>query len=212
MNSRVRTITLFLPTIVFLSVGVGASPTVDELPDITGAVIPVLTYDPKSSTTSGGELFSGGSLSQRGDLRYLVRVRNQSGDPIEADSLILVVQKIQSMSQLRDVTDPSACGFFCGQIDILGADGETEDGKAYFHVPMGGNTELEPYGESETIVIEIKNPNRVRLYPPVLRVRGVRRTASQDYQDALQDSLDEEVRPPPETPQSLYHLQALLDH
>ena len=87
-----------------------------------------------------------------------------------------------------------------------------KDGKAYFHVPMGGNTELEPYGESETIVIEIKNPNRVRLYPPVLRARGVRRTASQDYQDALQDSLDEEVRPPPETPQSLYHLQALLDH
>ena len=64
---------------------------------------------------------------------------------------------------------------------------------------------------SEPILIEIRNDDLLRLYPPVLRVRGVRRTASQDYQDALQDSLEEEVRPPPETPQSLYQFQALLD-
>jgi len=209
MYMRYRAILLFLPSIVLLTGVVGAFPSVDELPDITGSVIPVVTYDPKSSTTSGGHLFSGGGLSQRGDVRFIVRVRNQSGDPIEADSLILVVQKLQSMSQLKDVTEGD---LFSGQIEILGADGRTENGKPYFRVPVGGNAELEPYGESEPILIEIRNPQWVRLYPPVLRVRGVRRTASQDYQDALQDSLDEEVRPPPETPQSLYHLRALLDH
>ena len=203
MYIRVRALLLFLSTIVLLTVGVGASPTVDELPDITGGVIPVVTSDPRSSTTSGGQLFSGGSLSQRGDVRFLVRVRNQSGDPIEADSLILVVQKIQEMARMRDVTE---------QMDLPGADGRTEDGKPYFRVPVGGSDELEPYGESEAILIEIRNPDLFRLYPPVLRVRGVRRTASQDYQDALQDSLGEEVRPPPETPQSLYHIQALRDH
>ncbi len=203
MNRRSRAIATFLPPVIILTTLVGATPTVDELPDITGGVIPVVTFDPKSSTTSGGELFSGGRLSQRGDVRFLVRVRNQSGDPIEADSLILVVQKIQEMARLRDVTD---------KLDLPGADGRMEDGKPYFYVPVGGSDQLEPYGESDTILIEIRNPDLLRLYPPVLRVRGVRRTASQDYQDALQDSLDEEVRPPQETPQTLFHLQALLDH
>lgn len=200
---RLRTIVLFCSSIVLLTGIVGATPSVDELPDITGGAIAVITYDPKSSTTSGGQLFSGGRLSSRQEVRYLVRVRNQSGDPIEADSLIIVVQKIQEMARLRDVTN---------QLDLPGADGRTEDGKPYFYVPPGGSDELEPYGESEPILIEIRNPDFLRLYPPVLRVRGVRRTPSQDFQDALQDSLDEEVRPPPETPQSLYYLQALLDH
>lgn len=202
MLKRFRTIVLFLSSVVLFTVLANASPTVDELPDITGGVIPIVTYDPKSTTVGGGQLFSGGRLSQRGDVRFLVWVRNQSGDPIEADSLILVVQKIQEMARLRDVTD---------KLDLPGADGRTEDGKPYFYVPVSGNAELEPYGESEPILIEIRNPDLLRLYPPVLRVRGVRRTASQDFQDALQDSLGEEVRPPPETPQSLYHLQALVD-
>ena len=208
----IRAFSLFFPSVVLLTGVVGATPSVDELPDITGAVIPVVTYDPGQSTTSGGELFSGGRLSQRGDYRYIVRVRNQSGDPIEADSLILVVQKLQSMSQGIDYTKPGGSSFFNGRVDILGTDGETEDGKPYFHVPSGGNAVLEPYGESEPLFIELSNPNKVRLYPPVFRIRGVRRTASQDFQDALQDSLsDDEVRPPPETPQTLYHLQAHLD-
>lgn len=207
----VRAVSLILPSVILLTGVGGASSSVDELPDITGAVIPVVSYDPKSATTSGGELNSGGRLSQRGDFQLVVRVRNQSGDPIEADSLILVVQKLQSMSLLRDYTDSSAGSSFYGRVDILGADGQTEDGKPYFHVPLGGNSELEPYGESEPILIEIRNPDLIRLYPPVFRVRGVRRTATQDFQDALQDSLGDEVRPPPETPQNLYHLQARLD-
>ena len=207
MSFPFRSLSILFPSIVLLTTVVSASPSVDELPDITGSVVPLVTYDPQASSVSGGELFSGGSLNQRTNVRYLVRVRNQSGDPIEADSLILVVQKLQSMSQLKDVLSSN---LFSGQIEILGADGETEDGRPYFRVPVGGNAELEPYGESDTIIIEIKNPNLVRLYPPVLRIRGVRRTASQDYQDALQDSLGEEVRPPPETPQSLFHLQARL--
>ena len=198
---KYRTIPHFLLSFAILAGVVGATPSVDELPDITGGAIPVITYDPKSSTTSGGHLF-GGQLSSRQEHRFLVSVRNQSGDPIEADSLIIVVQKVQEMSRLRDVTH---------QVDLPDADGLTEDGKPFFYVPVGDSDQLEPYGETEPILIVIKNNDLLRLYPPVLRVRGVRRTASQDFQDALQDSLDEEVRPPPETPPSLYHIQALLD-
>lgn len=203
MVMRLRYVSILaLPSIVLFADVLSAFPSIDELPDITGGVVPVLTYDAGQGAGSGGELFSGGRLSQRGDVRYVVRVRNQSGDPIEADSLIVVVQKIQEMARLRDVT---------GKLDLPGADGRTEDGKPYFRIPVGSKSELEPYGESESITITIENPDLLRLYPPVLRVRGVRRTASQDFQDALQDSLRREVRPPPEAPKTLYLILTRLD-
>ena len=143
---------------------------------------------------TGGELFSGGRLSSRGEVRYLVRVKNQTGDPIEADSLIVVVHQIQEMAQLRDVTT---------SLDIRGTDGNTEDGKPYFRVPVHGRAELPPYAESESFPIEIKNPDLLRLYPPVLRVRGIRRTSSQAYQDALQTLIRKGVVTPEEAQKAM---------
>lgn len=169
-------------------------PSNGELVDLTGGVIPLLTYDSGGSFSGGGELFSGGSLSSRGDVRYLVRVKNQTGDPIEADSLILVVDKIQEMARLRDVTT---------SLDIRGTDGNTEDGKPYFRVPVDGQAELPPYGESESFPIEIKNPDLLRLYPPVLRVRGIRKTASHAFQGALQNLIQEGVVTPEEAKKAM---------
>lgn len=166
----------------------------DELVDLTGGVIPLLTYDSGGSFSGGGELFSGGSLSSRGDVRYMVRVKNQTGDPIEADSLILVVDKIQEMARLRDMTT---------SLDIKGVDGYTEDGKPYFRVTVDGQAELPPYGESELFPIEIKNPDLLRLYPPVLRVRGIRKTASHEFQGALQTLIQEGVVTPEETTRAM---------
>jgi len=162
--------------------------------DLTGGVIPLLTYDTGGSFSGGGELFSGGSLSSRGDVRYLVRVKNQTGDPIEADSLILVVDKIQEMARLRDMTT---------SLDIQGVDGHTEEGKPYFRVPVDGQAELPPFGESESFSIEIKNPDLLRLYPPVLRVRGIRKTASHTFQGALQTLIQEGVVTPEEAQKAM---------
>lgn len=170
----------------------------DGLVDLTGGVIPLLSYDPGGSFSGGGELFSGGRLSSRGDVRYLVRLKNQTGDPIEADSLILVVDKIQEMARLRDVTT---------SLDIQGTDGNTADGKPYFRVPVDGQAELSPYGESESFPIEIKNPDLLRLYPPVLRVRGIRKTVSHAYQGALQDLIQEGVVTPEEAKKSMDQLR-----
>ena len=160
--------------LLFLPSSLLATPSIDELPDLTGGVIPLLSYD--TGESGGGQLFSGGRLSSRGHVNYLVRVKNQSGDPIEADSLIVVVQKIQEMARLRDVTT---------DLDLPGADGHTEEGYPYFHVPIGDQPNLEPYGESQPFRLEIENPNLLRLYPPVLRVRGIRLTPTQSYQDTL---------------------------
>jgi hypothetical protein len=160
--------------LVFVPASLLAVPSIDELPDLTGGVIPILSYD--TGEDGGGQLFSGGHLSSRGHVYYLVRVKNQSGDPIEADSLIVVVQKIQEMARLRDVTT---------DLDLPGADGQTKEGYPYFYVPIGDQPNLEPYGESKPFRLEIENPDLLRLYPPVLRVRGIRLTPTQSYQDTL---------------------------
>ncbi len=164
-----------------------AGSTVDELPDLTGGVIPLLT----PADALGGQLFAGGQLSSRGEVRYLVRVKNQSGDPIEADSLVVVVHKIHeaARARLHDVT---------ARVEIVGADGETGDGKPYFRVPLDGKPELAPYSESEAFTLEILNPDLLRLYPPVLRVRGLRRTASHVFQDALQNLVSQGTITPEE--------------
>lgn len=171
----------------------GNSPA-DELVDLTGGVIPLLTYDMGGSSSGGGQLFSGGRLSSRGEVHYLVQVKNQTGDPIEADSLIVVVHHIQEMARLRDMTT---------ELDIRGADGYTDDGKPYFRVPVDGQAELPPYGESEWFPIEIKNPDLLRLSPPVLRVRGVRKTTSQAFQETLQTLIRKGVVTPEEAQKAM---------
>lgn len=164
----------FLFVLLFFPVSLVARPSINDLPDLTGGVIPLLVYD--TGDRGGGQLFSGGNLSSRGQVRYVVRVKNQSGDPIQADSLIVVVTKIQEMARLRDVTT---------DLDLPGADGQTKEGYPYFQVPMDTTPYLAPYGESPPFTLEIKNPNLLRLYPPVLRVHGIRLTPAQTYQDSL---------------------------
>ena len=160
--------------LLFVPAGLLAVASIDDLPDLTGGLIPILSYD--TGEAGGGELFSGGHLASRSDVTYLVRVKNQSGDPIQADSLIVVVQRIQEMARLRDVTS---------DLDLPGADGQTQEGYPYFRVPSDGQPNLAPYGESQPFRLEIKNPDLLRLYPPVLRIRGIRLTPTQSYQDTL---------------------------
>ena len=150
-----------------------SGPSVDELPDITGGVIPLLSFEVNKG---GGELFSSGRLSSRGEVFYVVRLKNQSGDPILAESLNVVVERIQDMARLKDVT---------AQVEWPGREGETEAGKPYYLVPSSEKKFLDPFGESEPFTLEIQNPNLYRLYPPVLRVRGLRITAAQMHQEAL---------------------------
>ena len=59
------------------------------------------------------------------------------------------------------------------------------------------------YGESELLTIEIKNPDLLRLYPPVLRVRGIRKTVSQTFQGALQTLIQEGVVTPEEAQKAM---------
>ena len=77
----------------------------DQLSDLTGGVIPLVSFDPADALSPGGELYASGELTTRSDLRYSIRVKNQTGDPILASSLIIVVDKIVEVARGRDVTN-----------------------------------------------------------------------------------------------------------
>lgn len=147
--------------------------------DITGAVIPILSQaDPFGSS---GEFDADGRLSSRGEFRFRVRVKNQSGDPIEGDSLIVVVQRVASADYLHDVTD---------ELEYVGAGGRTPDGKPFYRVPLGGKAELAPYAESEEFMLEIRNPNLSIIYSPVLRVHGVRRSDPERFEETFRSLVE----------------------
>jgi hypothetical protein len=142
--------------------------------DITGAVVPILSLsDPFGGT---GEFDADGRLSSRGEFRFRVRVRNRSGDVIDGDSLMVVVLSVASPNYLHDVTS---------ELEYVGAGGRTRDGKTFYRVPLGGMSELGPYAESEEFTLEIRNPNLFIIYPPVLRVYGVRRLDPEKFEDTF---------------------------
>jgi hypothetical protein len=175
--------------------GLGSVPAIaysaSQAQDITGAVIPIVSYsDPFGGI---GEWDSDGRLSSRFEFRFRVRVRNQSGDPIDGDSLVVVVQRIASANYLHDVT---------GELEYVGAGGHMEDGKPFYRVPLGGKSELGPYAESEEFQLDIRNPNLYVIYTPILRVYGVRRSDPERFQETLQ-TLGEKGNLSPEERQRL---------
>jgi len=146
----------------------------DQLSDLTGGVIPLVSFDPADALSPGGELYASGELTTRSDLRYSIRVKNQTGDPILASSLIIVVDKIVEVARGRDVTN---------QLEVFGHDGYTEEGKPFFRIPPGSSTELAPFAESHPVLVQIRNPDLLRLSTPILRVRGVRVDALQHIEE-----------------------------
>lgn len=186
---------LLLSGLVFFSFGAEASPDdTSELTDLTGGVVPIISYEQAVLDTPGGELFSHGKLSSRGEVRFSIRVRNQTGDPVVADSLIVIVDQIVEMARGRDVTT---------RLDIPGADGHTESGKPYFRVPAGDGKDLAPYAESPSFLLQINNPDLLRLSPPKLRILGIRRSAAVSVEKLRQLLIQKGILQPEETLESL---------
>ncbi len=146
----------------------------EDLQNLTGQVVPLVTSDQANSFMAGGELFSGGKLSSISDIQYTVQVKNQTGDPIIGSSLILVIEQILEIDGIRDATS---------RLEILDSDGQTDDGKTFFQVPTGTTENLAPYGVSDPIQIRIKNPDFLRLMPPTFSIYGVRRTVSKQIEN-----------------------------
>lgn len=139
----------------------------EDRQDLSGQVIPLVSSGQNNSFMAGGELFSKGSLTSLSDIQYTVRVKNQTSDPVIGSSLIVVIEQIMDVAKTRDVAS---------RLEILHSDGQTDEGKPFFHLPTGKTEDLAPFGVSEPIQVHIRNPDLLRLAPPTFGIWGIRRT------------------------------------
>lgn len=179
--------------VLFLAMAIAASGNpvlantlIDDLPDLTGGVVPVVQYK-QVDPFSGTDL-----LTSVSEVDYVVRVKNQTGDPLIADSLILVVDSVREISG-KEISH---------RVGIEGSDGITGDGKPFFRIPSTGK-ELPPYGESEPVTIRITNPDFLRFFPPGVRVRGIRRSSDKAVKDLLETLVQKGLLSPEEAIRAL---------
>lgn len=172
---------------VFLTLSIGvsgtlalANPSVDELPDLTEGVVPVVQY-------KNSDPFSGTGLTSVSEVEYIVKVKNQTGDPLIADSLILVVDTVRAISG-HEISD---------RVKIEGPDGMMADGKPFFRIP-NAEQELGPFSESEAVTIRVSNPHYLRFFPPSIRVRGLRRSPGEAVKGLLESLIQKGILAPEE--------------
>ncbi len=177
-------------SILMLSMGISgslalANPSVDELPDLTEGVVPVVQY-------KNSDALSGAGLTSVSEVEFLVTVKNQTGDPVVADTLILVVDTVKEITG-NDISD---------RVEIEGPDGTLANGKPFFRIP-NADEELAPYGESEAVTIRVNNPDYLRFYPPSIRVRGLRRSPGEAVKGLLESLVQKGILAPEEAVKAL---------
>ena len=158
---------------------------VDDLPDLTEGVVPTIQY-------KHSEALSGSELTSVSEVEFIVTVKNQTGDPVIADSLILIVDNVKEITG-HDISD---------RVEIESPDGLMANGKPFFHVP-NADQELGPYSESEAVVIRINNPDYLRFFPPSIRVRGLRRSPGEAVKGLLKSLIEKGILAPEEAANAL---------
>jgi hypothetical protein len=133
--------------------------SVDQLTDLTGKATVTVTLTGRDNFNS--------------EYRYDLTVRNRSNDPLIADSLIVVLEKITNLA--GEERDPLKSEPLIQRFEIIGQDGETEDGKPFFRVPVGANIDLAPLTDSSPFSIRIRNKDYVSMFTPAFRVYGKKR-------------------------------------
>lgn len=145
-------LTVTMPAALF------ASP-LDQLTDLTGKAT-------VSVTLTGRDNFNS-------EYRYDLTVRNRSGDPLIADSLIVVLDKITNLA--GEEREPLKNEPLLHRFEVVGQDGETDDGKPFFRVPLGASADLAPLTDSPPFSVHIRNKDYVSVFTPLFRVYGKKR-------------------------------------
>jgi hypothetical protein len=133
---------------------------VDQLEDLTGGAVSVVSLKQHDNFSN--------------EYAYSVKVINQTGVPIVAGTLVLVLY------EALDQAGKNALG----SLEVLNQDGNM-GGKPYFVVPIGGLPELPSYRESQAITVRLRSPDYVVFFPPSFRVRGLRRLATQNLETLI---------------------------
>ena len=138
---------------------VASAGSLDQLTDFTGRVNPIVTMKGRDTFTS--------------EYRYDVSVRNLTPDPIIADSVIIILDKITNLAgQDREGLTGE---LLLDRFDVLDAEGQTDDGKPYFRIPVGAAPDLAPQTDSPPVSIRLRNKDYVAVFTPVFRVLGKKR-------------------------------------
>ena len=135
-----------------------ASP-IDQLTDLTGKALVIVTLTGRDNFTS--------------EYRYDVSVRNRTADLLIADSLILVLDKITNLAgEDREALKNET---LLSRFEVLGQDGETDDGKPYFRIPAGATPDLGGQSDSLPVTVRIRNKDYLSVFTPSFRVFGKKR-------------------------------------
>jgi hypothetical protein len=133
----------------------------DQLPDLTDKAAQTVV------TLKGRDNFNS-------EYMYDVSVKNVSSDPLVAESLVIILDKITNIGGDERTSGTSESNL--SRMEILGQDGETDDGKPYFHIPRGSEPDLPPNTESSPVAVRIRSKDYLIVFTPFFRVYGLQRT------------------------------------
>jgi hypothetical protein len=133
--------------------------SIDQLTDLTGKAQAIVTFKGRDVFTS--------------EYRYDISVRNNTPDPLIADSLVVVLDKITNIA--GEEREPLKSETLLSRFDVFGQDGETADGKPFFRIPPHTAPDLSPQAESRPVSVRLRNRDYVAVFTPVFRVYGTRR-------------------------------------
>jgi hypothetical protein len=133
--------------------------SLDQLTELTGRASAVVTLKGRDNFAS--------------EYRYDVSVRNLSPDSLVADSLVIILDKITNLA--GEEQDPLKGEPFLKLFEVLGQDGETDDGKPFFRIPVGSSQDLHPQTNSLPASVRIRNKDYLIVFTPSFRVFGQKR-------------------------------------
>ena len=186
---------VFLCTATLLTSITGfAAPSLDQLTDLTGNASVVVTLKGRDNFTS--------------EYRYDVSVRNHSADLLIADSLVIVLDKIANLAgaDREGLTGES----FLKRFDILGQDGETDDGKPFFRIPLGPTPDLGPLADSLPVTVRLRNKDYVSVFTPSFKVLGQKRPPPEPKQTQAASPVQPGITPSTPSRNSIDKLTQLL--
>ena len=133
--------------------------SLDQLTDLTGKATGVVTLKGRDNFTS--------------EYRYDVSVRNHTSDLLIADSLVIVLDKITNLAgeDREGLTGESVLKRF----DVLGQDGQTDDGKPFFRIPVGPSPDLGALTDSLPATVSLRNKDYLSVFTPFFKVLGQKR-------------------------------------
>ena len=154
-----RTFAVVLVGLLWPMVPESSAGPLDQVTDLTGKATVVVTLKGRDNFNS--------------EYLYDVSVKNLSPDTFVGDSLFLVLDKVTNIGgEDRENLNSDT---ILSRMEVLGQDGETQDGKPYFKIPAGSTTDLTPSSQSLPASVRLRNKDYLIVFTPSFKVFGLKR-------------------------------------